>query len=277
VLISFDVLHHPWKGLSSQTLTSFGKMRCRSPQISIEIPSIKAQAKKMKSIKFLLFSLSFTLVANPSQAAELLTNAAHFADAPKWVTSTRVNRIASQVQNMLEWDIHRVEVVFYKDAASFEKAHGLGPLPVAVSIRSGNRILIGPKVTDENFDGIFGHELVHVISYQKYKDAIPAWLEEGLANHVSQGAKVNYKWLATQPLPHSVEDLKHPFAGATEQVRYGYVASQALIEMIAAKCDLRNLLRLSVGRKMESYLDTYCNIKDLNAAFAKWVQDHAKN
>ncbi len=52
------------------------------------------------------------------------------------------------------------------------------------------------------------------------------------------------------------------------------MASQALAEMIAGKCDLRNLLRLSVGHGMEGYLETYCGMKDLNLTYQKWLKDH---
>ncbi len=203
---------------------------------------------------------------------ELLANAAHMENAPTWVTKHRIDAIAEKIQNLLEWDIHRVEVYFYSDQSTFEKVHNLGPTVLAVSKKGDNTIHIGPKVTDVNFDAIFGHELVHVISYQKYNEAIPKWLEEGLANELAKAGVVDYKWMNTQPLPADVHELTHPFNGSFDHIRYHYFASQALIEMIAAKCDLRNLLRLSVGMKMESYLDTYCGIKDLNESFKKWLK-----
>ncbi|WP_142695717.1 hypothetical protein [Bdellovibrio sp. NC01] len=209
---------------------------------------------------------------SPTFAAELQTNSTYSADVPKWVTKGKIDRTTERIQSFMEWDIHRVTVVWYKDPASFENAHKLGPKVLAVSRRSENKILVGPRVTEENFDRIFGHELVHVISYQKYKDAIPKWLEEGLANYVAKNGSVNYKWLASRPFPDDVRELTHPFSGDDDYLRYHYEASQALAEMIAAKCDLRNLLRLSVGRKMDSYLDTYCNLKDLNAEYRKWIK-----
>jgi hypothetical protein len=140
-----------------------------------------------------------------------------------------------------------------------------------------NDIHLGPKVTNENFDTIFGHEMSHIISFQKYKGAIPQWLEEGVANHVAQAAQVDYIWLVSRPFPEDVKKLVHPFSSDFEGARYHYMASQALIEMIASKCDLKNLLRLSVGRKMDNYLKTYCEIKDLNSDFKKWVRNRAKS
>jgi hypothetical protein len=53
------------------------------------------------------------------------------------------------------------------------------------------------------------------------------------------------------------------------------MASTALAEMIAAHCDLEDLLQLATGKKLESYLATTCGIGDLNAEFQKWIhQSH---
>ncbi len=205
-------------------------------------------------------------------AAELQTNSTYSADVPSWVTKNRIDKVTDKIQMFLEWDIHRVTVIWYKNQTAFEKAHGLGPSVLAVSRKNDNTVLVGPKIQSDNFDAVFGHELVHVISYQKYKDAIPKWLEEGLANYISKGSTVDYKYLTAHPIPADVTQLTHPFGGTDDNIRYHYMASQALAEMIAAKCDLKNLLRLSVGRKMESYLDTYCQIPDLNAAYQKWLK-----
>src|SRR5690606_11603914 len=124
--------------------------------------------------------------------------------------------------------------------------HGLGGSVLALARKSSNSIHIGPRVTTENFDQVFGHELVHIISNQKYKGAIPKWLEEGLANHLSKKGKVDYKWLAAKPFPKDVTQLSHPFSGTDDDTRYHYLASQALAEMIFSKCSMQTLLQLSV-------------------------------
>jgi hypothetical protein len=212
-----------------------------------------------------------TFLGSSAWAAELLTNATHWANAPSWITKGKVDKVVEHMQSQLEWDIRRCEVQVFTDSASFSAAHGLGPSAIAVTLKNKNIILLGPEVTAENFDSVFGHEIVHVISFQKYKTAIPAWLEEGLANQLSHAGKVDYKWLKTQPPLQDVRSLTHPMNGGSALVHYHYQASQALAEMISAKCDFRNLLRLSVGVGMEGYLDTYCGIKDVNSAFQKWV------
>jgi hypothetical protein len=177
----------------------------------------------------------------------------------------------------LEWTIRKIGVSWHSTEADYEKVQSFGPQSLAVT-KYGDQasIDIGPQVTDSNFDEVFGHELVHVIVFQKYKGAIPKWLEEGLANYFSASGKVDYAWLAKQPFPADVHELAHPFHGSASEVSYRYKASQAFADMLAKKCDLEELIRLSVTRKMEDYMRTYCEITDLNAAFRKWVQDKAK-
>jgi hypothetical protein len=230
-----------------------------------------------------LFSFLLLACAPFALAKEITTNNIHMADAPAWLTQNRVEKIIDHIQMVLEWDIRRIEVYWYKDQASFEKAHGLGPVAMAVSKKGDSTIHLGPKVDSANFDPVFGHELVHIISGQKYKEAIPKWLEEGLANYLAKLGKVDYKYLASRPLPADVRTLTHPYnAVSVDGIHYHYVASQALTEMIAKKCDLHQLLQLSVGKSkdchqetsMECYLDTYCDIKDLNAEYKKWVSKH---
>lgn len=218
------------------------------------------------------------LLTNPcAQAKEIKTNAIHTSNAPDWLTGSHIDHIVDRIQQVLEWDIRRVEVIFHTDQEEFEAFHKLGPTVLAISRRADNTVHIGPRVTQKNFDGTFGHEMCHIISFQKYKDAIPKWLEEGIANHVSKAEKVDYKYLAKHEPPKDVHELTHPFNGTVDHIQYHYVASQALAEMLNSKCSgLSNLLRLSVGRSVENYLEKYCDIKDLTVAFNKWVATKAK-
>ncbi len=219
------------------------------------------------------FLLPFLFLHNV-EAKRIFTNAVIMPDAPKWLKRTRVEKVIDKMQSKLEWSTRRIKVYWHFTQAEFEKHHSLGPLPRAVAIKTPKSqvIHLGPKVTDKNFDWIFAHEMVHIIIYQKYKKSIPKWLEEGLANHLAKKArKVNYKWLAKKPFPEDVRKMNHPFGGNKESVLYHYIASQALAEMLDKKCDLENLIRLSVERKMEDYIVTYCEIKDLNSTFREWV------
>lgn len=216
------------------------------------------------------------LVAGPTAFAhDIQTNAVNMPDAPAWLMRTRVERVTDRMQTQLEWTVRKIEVRWYKDEASFQRAQSLGPGVLAVTNKSTGIVHLGPKISSENFDSVFGHELAHVIIGQKYKTAIPPWVEEGLANHIAKHGKVDYAWLAKQPFPDDVRKLSHPFTGIVSSARYHYQASQALAEMISKKCDMANLLRLSVGMNMDSYLDTYCEIKDLNADFKIWIKKKA--
>lgn len=226
----------------------------------------------------LLFApiLSFS---SPKPKERIETNAAYIYNAPDWLKRNRAEKSIRRIQRDLEWSIVRVPVYFHNDEASFSKAHRLGPNVTAVTVgnSSGLTVHLGPRVTNENFDQVFSHELVHVIIAQKYKTAIPKWLEEGLANHLAKKKPVDYKWLATKTLPEDVtKTLVHPMGSSYDEAIFRYKASQALAEMLSKKCDLTNLLRLSVERKMENYIDTYCEIKDLNANFKDWVAKKSK-
>jgi hypothetical protein len=225
----------------------------------------------MHRILFLAFVLSFNL-----SAKEIDTNSVIMKNAPDWMSRNRAEKIIDRMQMHLEWTIRKANVIWYTSVDEFIKAHSLGPNVVAVSRQRDNTIHLGPKVDNVNFDQIFGHELVHIIFFQKYKEAIPQWLEEGLANYYSKRGKVDYGWLAKKPFPPDVRQLTHPHRGTVDDMHYHYQASHALAEMIAKKCDLPNLLRLSVGMKMDDYLKTYCEINDLNGEFKKWILARSK-
>lgn len=214
-------------------------------------------------------SLVFFLSAAHSK--DLLTNAALIKNSPEWITQGRINRIADRVQSQMEWTIRRVQVQFISDPTQFTKMHSLGPWPIAVSKKNENTVLLGPKINKDNFDKVFAHELVHIIAFQKYKEAIPKWLEEGLANYFSKDIQANYQWIKTQPFPDDVKNLVHLLKGNENEVRLHYALSLSLAEMLAKKCDLKNLMRLSVGQRMEPYIETYCQIKDLTQALKTWI------
>lgn len=219
---------------------------------------------------------------NGSGTHKIDTNTAHSDNAPAWVTGSRVDSIQDKVSDKLGGsDFHKIKLSFYTDQAAFRKAHGFDDTVLAFTIKPENSVSIGPRVTTADFDPIFGHELVHVILYQKYKNAVPSWLEEGLANYLVHYGKVDYRWLATQP-DRDVSLLAHPFGfnGRATPLgpggaRYAYQASQALMEMIATHCEVTDLVSMSVGKKLEDYLPTMCGIDDLNGEFRKWIKSKA--
>jgi hypothetical protein len=231
---------------------------------------------RMANFALIFFAATLASAKSP-ETKEILTNAVHLSKAPTWLTATRIEKVTDHVQNKLEWSIHRVEVQWFFTDAEFAQAQSMGPFVAAVTTRRGDDItvLIGPHVDTHNFDKVFGHELVHVIVGQKYKSSIPKWFEEGLANYYSNFEKVDYKWLSQQELPADVTQLSHPVRGSKQEVDVRYKSAQAIAEMLDKKCDLENLIRISLERRMEDYIKTYCEILDLNGAFRRWVRDKA--
>jgi len=223
----------------------------------------------------ILFANKSPAQGKPTQST-IETNAVFMTDAPHWLKRTRVEKITDRMQAKLEWTIRKINVTWYDTQEKFAQVNKMDAAVQAISRRDDNSIHIGPLVKTDNFDQVFSHELVHIISYQKYKGAIPRWLEEGLANHLSKRGPVDYTWLAKQTLPEDVTKMSHPFnAGSAITFRTHYAVSQALIEMISKKCDLERLIQLSVEKGMEGYLKTYCEIQDLNQAFRDWVKKKA--
>lgn len=220
-------------------------------------------------VKITVVLLSLLLLSPGGFAREIVTNSVHIRNAPDWLKETEVDKTTKRIENTLEWSIRRVPVTFYTDPDTFKEAHGLKFTADAFFKKTDGTLHMGPTVNPQNFDVKFGHELVHAVLFQKYKSAIPDWLEEGLANYVGKTTAPDYQWLANQTLG-DVTQLRHPnrdFEGS----KYHYQVSTAVLEMIAAKCSLKDLLQLSVGSKLTVYLKTYCEISDINADFKKWV------
>jgi hypothetical protein len=217
----------------------------------------------------------FVVASLPARGAGkmLVTNAVRFHDAPEWLGESRLERAVTPIEDVLEWRVRRIDVYRHASLERFSAESSLRFGPVAFFRRKDGTIHLGPKVTDDNFDRVFGHELVHAIFWQKYRGAIPVWLEEGLANYLGRRSPPDYRWLAAQPRT-PVTKLVHPDRDETGS-RYHYEASTAAIAMIAAKCSLRDLLQLSVGRKMTTYLSTYCEIRDVDQAFDAWLAAQA--
>lgn len=204
-----------------------------------------------------------------SLSKEITLNELTVYNSPDWLTSNSVQSVVDRVQNYLEWDLRKLSVFYYGDMAEFNQQHQFGFAIDAFFRKSDSTIHLSPKVTASNFSHVFSHELVHALFFQKFKKAIPVWLEEGLANTIAQYPSQNYQWLKTQSWP-PVETMGHVTRKLVDPRVY-YSVSTALIEMIKDKCDLHELLKLSVGSQMTSYLKTYCGITELDQNFKDWV------
>ncbi|MBY0370741.1 hypothetical protein K2X33_08645 [bacterium] len=220
------------------------------------------------------WTVNLLFLVPPVHGKEIQTNSVRFPNAPEWLTEAMVEKGTRPVQDFLQWDMHRLPVYFHPTHEDFRSALNAEGAFVAFFRRTDSTMHLGPKVTAQNFQRIFSHEVVHAVFYQKYKGAIPSWLEEGLANYVGKTEGVDYAWLAKQPIA-DVTGLSHPIRDP-EGSRFHYQTSTALVEMIASHCSLHDLLELSVGKKVETYLSTFCEIPDVNKAYREWLDKKAQ-
>jgi len=206
-----------------------------------------------------------------AHAKTVETNQVRVYQAPAWLYPRQVAKSADKAEDFMEWSIKRVDAFYHQSESSFSDANPPGKLAIAFSRQSDQTIHLSPRVDRKNFSSILTHELVHITVYQKYKDSIPVWLNEGLANSVAKNGRVDYSVLS-RINRISVTSLGHPFSETGKvSVSDQYQVSTALMEMISKKCDIHDLLQMSVKKKLQDYLDNLCGIGDLNAEFWKWV------
>lgn len=227
-------------------------------------------------IKFIA-TVSLSFFSFSLLAADFQINCCKVQNPPAWLTSHELNETASDVASKMHWIIRRITVVFYDSSASFAAKGKLGFAANAFFSASTQTMHVSPQKDFATFEKTFRHELVHVIFSQKFtkeskgkvNKAIPQWLEEGLANYIGSQRQVDYKWLKTQPLPKATE-LRHPSKDESGS-RMHYQLSTATAEMIAAKCNLNDLLMLATGDNLESRLSTFCKIPNVNTAVVDWI------
>ncbi|MBN20411.1 MAG: hypothetical protein CL678_03910 [Bdellovibrionaceae bacterium] len=226
---------------------------------------------------FMIFSNLIFAKQSPVPLQTIRTNEVTFYRAPSWLKKRRLNQVIHRVSRYFEWDVRRVPVQMYESPVEMQRVHHLKFPVMAVTIRNPLGIHLGQGVNNQNFDQVFGHELGHVILIQKYKRAIPAWLEEGLVNHAVHRGKVDYSFLKNELKTRPIT-WNHPaFAKSPEEARFLYQLSLALAELLDRRCDLPDLLQLSVGKKLEIYLKNTCEIDDLDVAVRKWIAQKSRN
>ena len=229
-------------------------------------------------IRLLLLSLSFS--AHAQSTKTITTNSVVVENAPAWLSEYAVQSVVDRIEMRLEWSIRRTRAFFYSDQALFiSKFNGRAASDIlAFTKRNDLTVHLGPRINKQNFAGVFGHELAHVILFQKYKDSIPPWLTEGLCNSVAGNEKINYAWLAAQGPRFDISTLEHPYDKQNKnRADLHYRASLAVVKMLQKKCpDFKELLNLSLKSKLADFLPTYCGISKLNETFWTWVDAEAK-
>ena len=125
---------------------------------------------------------------------------------------------------------------------------------------------------------MYAHELAHAVVAQKYKTHLPKWLEEGLANWTADKNEVN--WLELSKLFPRMDprEAAHPFlASEITQTQARYTVSLAALQFLKKKCpSFRELLNLSLNKDLESFMNSYCKIKDLKTDFWAYVDRKVK-
>jgi len=231
-----------------------------------------SQASSVNSVRNLIFMMAASSIfaLNAAAANDIATNEVNFIAPPAWITREMVVNTTKSIEEQLSGSSTRkIKVYYMSDSEKFNAEHKLS-FPVGAFFRPKDQtVYLGPTVNKDNFERFFGHELVHVIFSQKFKAAIPLWLEEGLANYYSGRKDVNWKWLAKQP-SIDVTSLRHP-GNNSLGADFHYQTSTAVIIFISERCSLKELLMLSVGKKLENYLATFCKIKNLNGEYATWL------
>lgn len=227
-----------------------------------------------------IFAVATFVFAISAESKSIQTNSVNIENAPNWLSEYAVQSIVDKVEYKLEWSIRRTTASFYRDQSVFiSKFNGRAASDiVAFTKRKDNTIHLGPRVTKDNFAMIFGHELAHVVLFQKYKDSIPPWLTEGLCNSIAGVDKIDYAWLAAQTPRIDVSRLEHPYDKKRQnRADVHYRASLAVVKMLQKKCpDFKELLNLSLKSKLADFLPTYCNIPNLNSTFWTWVDSEAR-
>lgn len=222
----------------------------------------------------LLFTVLFS---GTSFAKEITTNEIRMSGAPSWLEQRQIEKVGEDISRFLEWTPRRVKGIWHSSQKEFQKEHGLDGSVLAFTRKTKGEIHFGPKVNSKNFKWVFGHELVHVILGQKYKKAIPSWVEEGLANYASRRTSkpwpIDFKWLSQQKSLH-VSSLNHPFQKG-QSAKFHYMLSTAAMLLLVEKCDIHDLLQMSVGKRLEKYLSGICGMKDIDSSLEQWIKTKA--
>lgn len=215
------------------------------------------------------------LIVSPSFlfATHFQTNSLKVQNAPDWLKPHDVIKVTERIENRLEWKIKRIPVIWHSSPKTYLKAHSLGPLARAVTVQQGGQVEVhmGPDIKKEDLQVSLAHELVHVIFRQKYRGSIPDWLEEGFANFYSEKDKISKSRLKSISLPGDVTTLTHPFKGMSLGVHDHYLVSQGMVQMLSEKCNLQQLLRLSVEKEITTFVKNSCGIENIHGTFIKWI------
>ena len=162
-------------------------------------------------------------------------------------------------------------VKIFVAATQQEFAEAVGPdLPYwAAAIADGRRVFMGPRADSgtRNFASTLKHELCHVVLYDMFvrrPHALPRWLNEGLAVHVSGDWELSDDWAASKRDLYSslrqgsipdFSDIAGGFPASEWKARDAYAQSAFFVEYLYDRFGnerMNGLLkRLARGQKFD--------------------------
>ncbi|MBW2722638.1 MAG: hypothetical protein JRC67_10640 [Deltaproteobacteria bacterium] len=152
--------------------------------------------------------------------------------------------LKTELENTLEWTIDfKPTIVLVNDSEKFQEMTG-NSLIVAYAVSQRNLIVIDhPKMNTKPFSlgSIIKHELCHLLLHDKISNVIlPRWLDEGVAQWVSDGIAETV--LANKLL--SLRRLDERFPRDEKSLLLAYEESKSLVEFINQAFGRKGLLDL---------------------------------
>jgi len=199
--------------------------------------------------------------------------------------------ILRKLESRLGWALdYRPEILIVKDRAAFAEM-GAGEYAVAFAVPGRGMIVIDNarvRIDPFSLEPILTHELAHLILHRHIpEEALPRWLDEGVAQWVSGGTAEIALMEGTGPrLKQAVlsgrwvsfRSLAGPFPADDPALSLAYEQSRSFVEFIVQRYGSAGLLRilngLREGKRIEAAVEGALSVSfgELEAAW----RDHLK-
>lgn len=254
------------------------------------------------AVKRTLFLFILTLAALPNGPAlgretgsvETAEVVIHYDEPLSGVakeTAGSYPEIRRNLESRLGWDLgYRSEIMIVKDREAFVEM-GAGGYAVAFAVpRRGLIVMDNSRVRIDPFslEPILTHELAHLILHRHIpEDALPRWLDEGVAQWVSggtaeialmEGAGPRLKQAVLSGRWVSFRSLAGRFPADDPALSLAYEQSRSFVEFIVQRYGSEGLLRilggLRDGKRIEAAVEEAVSVSfgELEAAW----RDHLK-
>ncbi len=111
------------------------------------------------------------------------------------------------------------------------------------------RHLVWLKTSDQRVQATLAHEMVHVVLFTRFGDALPVWVQEGIAATEDDPAtqqkreRIVSRWLHSGQLPPLARVLAQERIAPTDQ--QAYTAAAMLVEFLLARGSTERLFRFA--------------------------------